>query len=163
MGHAVLESQDLPDEMVCVWNIAFIASDSRNWWRWLSPRWCRHVIAFGYVPATDSWVIIENGEERMAVLAIPDSAFAIWLDAFKQRDPVILRHTARNGTKHSHRFGNWCSTTVGRLTGVPGGAWRPLTLYRSLIRDGAKPVFGTQLNVIQGQRSEGRRGHEASA
>lgn len=156
MAQAQDVALDMPAEMVCVWNVAFMPTNSRNWWRFLSPAWCRHVLAFGFVPATDSWVIIENAEERMAVFAVSDAHFSPWLARLMDRKPIVLRYYARNGKPSSHRFGNWCSTTVGRLTGVPGGAWRPLALYRSLLRDGAKPVFGTSPHVVQGQRTEGR-------
>lgn len=153
----------LPAEMVCVWNVAFMPTNSRNWWRMLSPAWCRHVLAFGYVPATDAWVVVENAEARMIVVSIPDACFADWLEQLRRRASVILRYHARDARGGQHRFGNWCSTTVGRLTGVPGGAWRPLALYRSLIRSGAKPVFGTSLHVVQGQGPQGRPGDEAPA
>lgn len=157
------DAEFMPDEMVCVWNVAFMPTNSRNWWRFLSPTWCRHVLAFGYVPATDCWIVIENGEQRMIVLAIPDKQFATWLDHLRKRQPRILRIYAKDAKSGAHRFGNWCSTTVGRLTGVRGGAWRPIALYRSLLRDGAKPVFGTSPHVIQGLGPEGRSRDEAAA
>lgn len=150
--------------VVLVWNVAFLSSDGQGWWGVFSPRWCRHVVAYGYAPATDSWLVIENTPERAVLLSFTFEEFDGWLEQLRRRAPVVLRYTARDAPAHAHRFGVWCSTMIARFCGVSGGAWRPLALYRSLRRDGAECVFGIPPDGPgQSQSSEGRSGDEAPA
>lgn len=151
-----LSSSLMDPAQVCVWNIAFMSSNTRSWWHMFSPAWCRHVAAFGYVPASDCWIVIDPAAQRTVVYGIPDVEFTAFIEELQARCAVIVRIKARNAAAGAHRFGNWCSTTVARLTGVSGGAWRPLALYRSLLRNGATRVFGSKIDVVQGQRSQGR-------
>lgn len=132
-----------PANAVLVWNIAFLPSRERTWWDVFSPRWCRHVVCFGYAASTLTWVVVETARERTVIMSLEEAAFDAWLDDLWRRQPIILRYTAKNARDHEHRLGVWCSTMVARLCGVTGGAWRPLALYRSLRRDGAQAVFGT--------------------
>lgn len=147
-----------------VWNIAFCSSSVSSWWDVLSPAWCRHVLAFGFSPGTQTWTVVECGDDRLMVLSIPDGpVFDEWLARLMRAKAVILRHTAKDAPSHRHRIGVWCSSMVGRLTGVPGGAWRPMVLYRSLVADGAQPAFGTPPYVLQGKGPERRSCDTAGA
>lgn len=146
-----------------VWNVAFIPAPYRNLWDIVSPKWCRHVAAFAYVPATESWIAIEPAEDRTLAMGLPDDALDIWVDDLRRRGAIILRIAAEKGRANQHRFGPvWCSTMIARLIGVPGGAWRPLALYRNLRRRGAEPVFGTIANV-QSKAATRRSGDQKAA
>ena len=133
------------------WNVAFIGRPVEHWWDVLSPWWARHVVAFGYVPAVDAWVIVNPGVERTAVAAVPDRAFRGGVEAAALADMTTMVRIEAGACRASEgRVLQTCATIVARVIGRKS-AWRPVGLLKHLKAEGAEVI-----HEHQGQGPKGR-------
>ena len=147
-----------------VWYVGFFSQPVKNWWDRLSPEWCRHVMAWGYVPAAETWVVIDHVESRIIPLVIPDGdVFHGWLAMAYERRPRVLSVPVGDGSPYAGRVGHWCTTTTLRMLGTKSGAWRPIGLFRDLLAQGAEDVTPDYGHQDQREGSErGSRREEAA-
>jgi hypothetical protein len=124
-----------------VWYVVFLGRPVQRWFDHMSPEWCRHVFAFGYVPALDVWVVINPIEARHELSILPDETAETWLTELYMQPVRILKVRQEEGHWLNARVGNWCTTTIARLVGIRSRAWRPIGLYRDLLKAGAVPAF----------------------
>lgn len=146
---------NLHKRAVSFWYVAFIPAGVRWWWDYLSPQEFRHVLAFGYIGYSDSWAVVNPGVAHTGVFMIPDSEFPAYLGSLKAIGAKILKTQVISDAKYSARLGNWCTQTVSRLIGVRSSAWRPVALYRDLLRAGAEPAFEDS-DVVRRGHPQGR-------
>jgi hypothetical protein len=122
-----------------LWRVAFVGRRAETWFDIFSPEWARHVLAFGYVPECNCWVICNPALRRTEVSVVPDEAIVEWLTDLFMMPVEILEYRPEPGSPYSARLGNWCTTTIIRVLGIRSRALRPVALYRDLVRNGATP------------------------
>lgn len=125
----------IPGMTPTFWNIAFMPRDREHWWDWLSPRWCRHVLAYGYAIDSDCWIIVDPWQSRTILRAVPNDQMDDFLRLWMAEGAAILRVRAKDEAPTMTRGAQVCTTIVGRVTGCGHGAWRPLTLARNLVAE----------------------------
>lgn len=129
----MVDEASIGDEYTPIWwNVVFLPRDFRTWWDVFSPRWCRHVLAFGYVPHSDRWLVVDPQEDRTIVAAMTDKQFDAHLELWLAQDPYILRVKSGGGSLYANRTLQTCSSIVARVIGLSRGAWRPSLLMRRL-------------------------------
>ncbi len=126
---------------VAVWDIVFVPGPRSSWYDWLSPSWCRHVMAYGYAYKVGAWVIVNPTEKFTMVDVLPEKQFERWRDRLLEQDPTVVRAPVVNETTISGRFGLFCTAAVKHLIGLRSRALRPVALYRDLIASGATKVI----------------------
>ncbi len=140
-----------------VWTVVFVPKDREAWFDLLSPRWARHVLAFGYVPATDTYILVDPVEHAHLVAVVPWSDMRVRMMQWKEAGVRALRIDQGPGGTYNARLGNWCTQTIARLIGLKSSALRPVALYRDLLRAGAYPVLEeSDVNQNQSAGDQGR-------
>ena len=140
-----------------VWTVVFIPKDREDWFDWLSPRWARHVLAYGYVIPANAWVVVDPVEDSHRVRIIPDDEMQVWIELIAGAGCKALRTHQGPGGKYNARLGNWCTQTIARLIGLKSSALRPVALHRDLLRAGAYPVLEeSDVNQNQSAGDQGR-------
>lgn len=142
-----------------VWWVAFIERDIEHWWDLLSPRWCRHVMCYGYSVHLNCWIVVNPAEPKTVVSAVPDIAFNATLDLLTSGDATIFLVRAQPGEASTNRIFQTCSSIVARVIGL-GSAWRPMALVRTLRR--IKAEVRHDPNEHQGKRPRGRSRNESA-
>lgn len=127
-----------------VWTVVFVPKEGVDWFDWLSPKWARHVLAYGYVIPANAWVVFDPVEEFHQVRIVPDDEMRQWIALIRLAGCKALRIHQGPGGKYNARIGNWCTQTVARLIGLKSSALRPVALYRDLLRAGAYTVLEEQ-------------------
>jgi len=147
-----------------VWTVVFIPKGLEDWFDWLSPRWARHVLAYGYVIPANAWVVVDPVEDSHRVRIIPDDEMQVWIELIAGAGCRALRIHQGPGGKYNARLGNWCTQTIARLIGLKTSALRPVALHRDLLRAGAYPVLEDR-DVDQNQSAgdQGRSHDEKAA
>lgn len=147
-----------------VWYVAFVGRKRQAWFDVLSPDWARHVMAFGYIPASDHWLVVNPVLHLHEINAVPDEYIRPILTELYMHDVRILKIRQQPGSAYSARLGNWCTQTVARTIGLRTRAFRPIALYRDLVRAGAVPAFEEQdERQSQGPEDRGRSGDEETS
>lgn len=135
-----------------VWNVAFVPRALQSWYDLLSPEWCRHVFAFGYMQFTDAWVVVDPKDRITEISVLPDGdTMDQWLGEQVLGRAKVLRIHASLGPVYGNKLGNWCTQSIARLVGARKGAWRPIALYRELLAMGARPAFQEPADELQGR------------
>lgn len=156
------EASRLSDEFTPIWwNVVFLPRDFRSWWDIFSPRWCRHVLAYGYVPHSDRWLVVDPQENRTIVAAMTDAQLDAHLELWLGQDPYIVRIKSGDGSRYANRALQTCSSVIAQTIGLDRSAWRPALLMQRL-RDLNAEIRRTP-NELQGQGPRGRPGNESAA
>lgn len=120
------------------WHVVFLGRDAERWWDRLSPRWCRHVLCYGWSEAGDRWLVVDPMVCRTSVEVLDDEGFD--QRALDWRDAVIVRVKRRDGVDARAALAQTCSSIVARVIGLSGSAWRPMALVRRLRAEAAEIV-----------------------
>ncbi|GEM_PF-2379252 len=124
-----------------IWYVAFLDREREDWFDLLSPSWARHVMAFAYLKPLDCWLFVDPKLHRHEISVVPDHLVRPVLTEMYMHEVKILRIDQQSGNPYNARIGNWCTQTIARLVGVRSRAFRPIALYRDLIRSGAVPAY----------------------
>jgi hypothetical protein len=124
------------------WYAVFYGKGRRTlWWDWLCRPGFQHVLAFGYEPRSDRWLVYDVTQARTYVRAYEPAEFPRWLDALPDGHKILLFEADDAPARPFWRTGFWCVPATAHLIGAPSRALRPEGLYRDLVRLGAKPAF----------------------
>ena len=149
------DSDEVPTGMPATWYVAFYGFDSRAWWEAFTPKGFRHVLAFGYVPSTDCWLIYDVTLKQTWVRTLRPRDFDGWIGALPDGRRIV-KFTPGEPESPALRLGFWCTRAVAHALGVKSRALRPYALWRELIARGAEPAFSLDTppdEVAQGQCS----------
>jgi len=130
-------NQHLDPFVPIYWNVAFIPADENRWWHFFTKHWCRHVLAWGFVQRTQSWIVINPQENRTILTAIPDSQFDEYLEVILSNKATVLQIRSGSIPYYKQRILQTCSTVVARVIGINGPALTPSMLYGQLIAKNA--------------------------
>lgn len=125
---------------IAVWNVVFLSRDRESWWDLLTRRQYRHVVAYGYSAATDSWILVDPRLSHTGVLTLSHDQIDRWFGAHAAQITSVVRVTVQDGRRRSRWLGYWCSTSIKSLVGSRSSAFTPEGLRRDLLRDGAEIV-----------------------
>lgn len=114
------------------WNVAFMPRDTVHWWDVITVKWARHVLCWGYVVQTRSWLVVNPAIDKTIVCSIPDDEFDEYLSVILEADATILQIKAGHTKVLSQRILQNCSTVVARVIGINGPALTPKMLYKRL-------------------------------
>lgn len=128
------EAPHLPE-----WFVAFGDWGTNLPWHRLCRKGFRHVLAFGYEPRANVWIVVDAAFECTLLRVMPDPGLLI--DSLWAADAKILRCRVRAGGQKRPRLFATCVTMIGHLLGLPRCAVFPWGLYRMLLRQGAVPAF----------------------
>lgn len=124
------------------WILVF-SRESRVWWVKLLARGrFNHVKAFGYVPATDSWLFVDLGIQRLAIVSLPNTAAADRYFFDFTRDTEMLRFRPIASERHRLHPGLWCVPAIKHLIGLRSGALLPSRLWEDCLAAGGEPILG---------------------
>lgn len=151
----MISTDDLEEFAPTVWTVVFIPKEVEDWFDHLSPKWARHVMAFGYIVQANAWIVVDPVQKHHRIFYVPDETFMGWLEMLRLQPIRAVRIRQQAGSTYNARLGNWCTQTIARLTGVRSSALRPVALYRDLLKAGAYPVF-EESNVDQDQSPQNR-------
>ena len=143
------------------WNVAFMPSNEKSWWDFLTKTWCRHVLAYGYVQRINSWVVVNPARYKTVVSIIPDDEFTDYLTYIVSEKSTILQIKGGVSKLHHQRILQNCSTVVARVIGIEGKALTPLMLFRTLKANNA--TVKTDPYNVDKVRSSRRRSRNNSA
>lgn len=148
-----------------VWQVVFIRRERESWWDALTAPWARHVMAWGYNPRSDSWLVFDPQVDVTRVCIVPDAEFCGWQDGMLPHISRIVRIDAGAGSPGNARLAQFCAQQVSRLVGVRSGAFRPQALYRHLMEQGATLVYeeAGRGNQNQSRGSGGGSGREKTS
>lgn len=121
------------------WFVAFGDWGTNLAWHRLCRRGFRHVLAFGYEPRANVWLVVDAAFEATLIRVLPDPSGLV--DALWAVDARILRCRVEGKGQRRPRVFATCVTMIGHLIGLPSCAVFPHGLYRMLIRRGAVPAF----------------------
>lgn len=133
MAQAIASSAYMP----IWWNVVFLERDAESWWDVFSPRWARHVLAYGFSEPLQAWVIVNPMADQTLIEVVPDASFDDHLAAWVETGAVILRVKASSSRPEAGRLLQTCSSIIGRIVGAQS-AWRPTALFRTLLAQGAE-------------------------
>lgn len=123
------------------WHVVFRDSRARSFWNLFTSSGYRHVAAYGYSPDKGVWIVLDPGQDFMAVQVLNQDELAAWVEAHARFTSAILRIDAGQGGHAASRFGHTCVTAIKRLIGLPSGAFTPRGLFHEMRRHGAEDVF----------------------
>lgn len=136
------------------WRVFFMPREAQTWWDYISPFNFRHCLAMAYCVASESWLVYDPADRRTCLTVIPvGEAFDDFHAAVWNASSLILGIEARDGNAYAHRWGQWCSSQIGRLLGIPGSAWRPLALAKTLLNQNAEVLKDVSQGESSGRRS----------
>jgi hypothetical protein len=161
VSHAI----DIPDHPMGTprrWQVAFLPRGVQHWWDLFSPPWCRHVLCYGYVLQSQRWIVVNPAQDRTLVAVMTDDELESFLAQLLLEEPVIYKVMAGPGDSYANRIFQTCSSTVSRIIGLRGSAWRPMALIRMLKRENAEIIHGPK-NEREGETAEGRPGDRSEA
>ena len=117
------------------WHVLFLERDFKHWYDVFTPRWCRHVLMYGYNARTGHWVWIDPSAEKTTVSILNDADWELACETLAERVSCRVLVKSGNGGFWRSRLITTCSSALHRIIGVPGGALSPLMLYRTLLRN----------------------------
>lgn len=127
--------------LVRSWHVVFRNSDTNSLWNLFTVPGFRHVAAYGYSPDNGVWIVVDPGQDFMAVQVLNPDELSAWVAAGAGRTSAILRIDTQNGGHAASRFGHTCVTAIKRLIGLPSGAFTPQGLFHEMRKHGAEDVF----------------------
>ncbi len=120
------------------WHVVFVPRPLKHWFDIFTPRWCRHVFAFGYSQASNSWIVIDPAHGKTHLMIYKDDDFTEVLAKYCDDDCVILQIKGQKTHVLRHRLFQTCSTVVARVIGIGGNSLTPHVLAKTLRLHNAK-------------------------
>jgi hypothetical protein len=124
-----------------VWNVVFNRQAASRWMHWIPGRY-KHVRAYAFIPATQTWLFYDvnfAGTEISAIPHGPDSFDKIFefIGAEGVSDIVSVRTLPAR--RRRFPWSNWCTTALRHLLHLPGGALLPDAFHRECLDNGGVP------------------------
>ena len=132
------------------WWVAFMPSQDKALWDFITKPWCRHVLAYGFSKKLNCWVVVNPARLKTIVSIIPDDDFDDYLAHIIDGNASILQIKSGVSKLHHQRILQNCSTVVARVIGIEGKALTPPMLYKTLLKNNAI-VKTDPYNVSQSQ------------
>jgi hypothetical protein len=121
------------------WFVVFCQYDQGPFWNFVIRGRFKHVMAFGYGAAAQSWVLLDYRLKGCSISVIPaHEAGQLMQKVIGENDAVLLM-SAADFKKTRIRWFDCCTTTIRHLIGLEGtllGVF-PDQLYRDMLRAGA--------------------------
>lgn len=117
------------------WVLCFSRQAATTWANYLPIGKYKHVRAFGFVAAINTWVFYDPGLNRAAISVARGDAAATLMEAFLY-DADAVQIPAVHRERWAPRFGGWCVPAIKHLTGISSSALRPDALFRDCLRYG---------------------------
>lgn len=133
------------------WVLVFSRVAHQPWQRYCVPGRYKHVRAYAYLPATQTWLFYDVHLHRTQILVVPDCDAALGILALWQRDADLLRMRRRDDARIFFRIGFWCVPAMKHLIGLRSGALRPDALWRDCVRAGAERIGSAALRPASDQ------------
>lgn len=135
--------------MITRWYIGFAGDHegrARQWYDFLSRPKFRHVLALGYDPDLHAYVCYDPTQygTTIDIMAADDRAVDLLILHIKNHGCWLKVNPARA----AFLFGQWrfyCVPAIKHLIGFKSCALTPYALYRDLVRAGAEPAFGSEI------------------
>jgi hypothetical protein len=122
--------------------VAFIGRQRREFWTdLLNPKGFRHCHPFWYDPMAERWIIMDGTQGNITVDALTPAQFDHWLDVMQRAGAVFLGVRKKISPIFLTRLGLWCVPLTAHAIGSRSRAFRPIGLFRDLMRDGAVRAF----------------------
>lgn len=127
------------------WYIAFYdtrAQEGRRWWHWFTRPGFGHCCAFGYVRATETWILIDWTAEGLSVQALRGETVDALIVESVSRGVVLAARPCPGGTRSGLRLPVlYCVPMVKHLLGLDSWAVTPWQLFCELKRRGCPVMF----------------------
>lgn len=125
------------------WFVGFMDDGTRqHWLDRVSPRGFQHVFAFTFDPKSDRWIIYETSRSGVNFAALTRERFDDFILYSKDHAMLrVLRVPTRVRIRGWLQVGTWCVVAIKHLVGSSSRAWRPIALWRDLLKEGAVEVF----------------------
>jgi len=142
------------------WMLVFVSATTIPWLDRLIIGRFKHVIAFGWVDETQTWICYDIQIGRTRILSLPDEIGSELIAAKLAGDPgaAALRIEASDLPPSVVRLGFWCVPAMKRLVGLRSGALRPDRLWRDCIASGAEVIHDARSRPISGSNRSDARG-----
>ena len=122
--------------------IAFVGRHRRDFWTdLLNPVGFRHCHPFWYDPICERWIITDCTQGNITVDALTPAQFDHWLLIMQRAGAVFLGVKRQVSPHFLTRLGIWCVPFTAHAVGSSSRAFRPIGLFRDLVREGAVPAF----------------------
>ncbi len=124
------------------WLLVFVSATTMPWLDRLIIGRFKHVMAFGWVEETQTWLCYDIQIGRTRILSLPDEVGSdlIAVKLGGDAGSGALRVAAREVPPSVLRIGFWCVPAMKRLVGLKSGALRPDALWRDCIASGAEVI-----------------------
>lgn len=127
--------------VVTTWFVAFHRGTDVGWWRYVVPGRYKHVSLFGYCVPCRTWVFIEVALGGITVQLLPEGTASEAILASLTPDCDVLVIEARPiGVSRPRLRPLSCTSFICDVLGLRRGALLPVSLWRLLLRSGAKIV-----------------------
>lgn len=121
--------------------VAFLGR-RRTWWTdWFNPPGFRHCLPFWFDPEIERWVVLDSTHGGVSVIHLAPLEFDRWVLLLQRAGARFLRVPRRRSPAFFGRLGLWCVPFTAHVVGSASRAWRPIGLWRDLVRHGAVPAF----------------------
>lgn len=146
---------DKNSQIICftpeTWVFAFSKKAARRWVELLVPGKFKHVLAFGFVPASDAWVVINPCFDRTEVEVIPNNENfeAFLLDLFDRQHVLVSVPAGLNSRLPA--FGYWCTSMCAHLAGLPRSALRPDAFLKECLAHGGRYLAADDIGLTEGE------------
>jgi hypothetical protein len=121
--------------------VAFVGRDRRFWTDWFNPRGFRHCCPFWFDPELERWVVLDSTHGGVSLITLRPDEFDRWLVVLQRSGARFLAIPRRRSPAFFFRLGLWCVPFTAHAIGARSRAWRPIGLWRDLLRQGATPAF----------------------
>lgn len=123
-----------------VWTLVFKRTSSSRFRSFIALGRYKHVCAYGYVPFLHVWVFFDPHWEGNAVFIAADgeAAKALIKEWIVDADLIRMPQLDFRPIWTPPIFG-WCTPSIRRLIGLPGGALRCDALWRQCLEHGGEP------------------------
>ncbi len=121
--------------------VMFLGRQRSYWTDWFNPQGYRHCFPFWFDGDADHWVIAENNHDRLNVILLKPHEFDHWLLVMQRAGCSCLQVERKSSPHFFFRLGLWCVPFTAHAVGSRSRAFRPIALWRDLVRDGARPAF----------------------
>lgn len=140
------------------WYLIFSTETDRRFLRWAALGRYKHVMAVGYVPSQELWIVVNPKMRRTVVEAVRDGSLAVQRLTDLMGSHEVLMLPAQEPTWRL-KPGLWCVPIVAHLVGVSSCALRPDAFHRDCLAAGAERLtLGNEEHgpVRAEPRTEGR-------
>lgn len=137
--------------------VGFMGYKRKHWPDYLNPKGFFHCFPFWYDADVGLWIVSETYLGGISIKTMTPEKFDKWLIILQKAGAKILQVDKKPSPHFFFRLGLWCVPYTAHAVGSKSRAWRPITLWRNLLRDGAIPAFFTKEAFKDESQSNGNR------